>query len=427
MVSPVWHPFTQHAIAPDPIAVERAEGAYLYTEDGQRIIDAISSWWVITHGHGHPEIVRAVQEQAGKLDQVIFAGFTHEPAEMLAERLIDLSEGAFDHVFYSDSGSTAVEVALKMAIGYWEHNGQPRHKIIAFEGGYHGDTFGTMSAGGRSVYNKLYEPFLFDVEHIPVPVRGKEADALTRLEDVLKANRDQVAAFIFEPLVLGAGGMVMYSAETLKAMVDLARAYDVLLIADEVMTGFGRTGSLFASQQAGFMPDIMCLSKGLSGGFLPLGATLCHGRIYDAFYHQDKAKMFFHSSSFTGNPLACAAANASLQIWQDEPVQARIEGIRKLHSDAIAEFEARGDVTNIRQCGTILAMDVVVSQDGYLSDIQPKLYDLFLSRKVLLRPLGNTVYILPPYCITEEDLREIYDSIHFALDSVRYEGQQRAV
>lgn len=415
--SPVWHPFTQHAIAPAPIFVERSKGTLLYTNDGREIVDAISSWWVINHGHSHPDIVAAVQKQAQTLDQVIFAGFTHAPAEELAAGLLELSEGAFDHVFYSDSGSTAVEVALKMAIGYWEHTNRPRRKVIAFEDGYHGDTFGTMSAGGRSVYNKIYEPFLFDVDHIPVPVAGREAETLEKLEHLLKTYKDDVAAFVFEPLVLGAGGMIFYSADILRQMVEMCRAHDVLLIADEVMTGFGRTGTVFACEQAGFMPDIICLSKGLTGGFLPLGATLCTSEIYQAFYHKDKAKMFFHSSSFTGNPMACAAANAALKIWKDEPVTERIENLALSHDAAANRFVARNDIENVRQQGTILAMDIKVEgRAGYLSDIQPKLYDSFLSQHVLLRPLGNTVYILPPYCITKEELERTYDAIDFALD-----------
>lgn len=421
--SPIWHPFTQHAIAPDSIHIDRASGAYLLSGD-RKIIDAISSWWVITHGHCHPHIVEAVQKQAAQCDQVIFAGFTHQPAEELAERLMKITGGAFDHVFYSDSGSTAVEVAMKMAIGYWTHNDKPRRKILALEDGYHGDTFGAMSAGGRSVYNALYDPYLFEVDHIPVPTIGNESKALQALEDYLKANKDNVAAFIFEPLLLGAGGMITYNPDALKQMVDLCRAHDVLLIADEIMTGFGRTGTLFACEQAGFMPDIMCVSKGLTGGFIGLGATLCSERIYRAFYHKDKAKMFFHSSSFTGNPLACAAANASLEIWENEPVRERIKSIENAHSGFVNNtLSARNDIENIRQIGTVVAFDVRVdSAQGYLSEIQPKLYDSFLSQNVLLRPLGNSVYILPPYCVTQQDLDLVYDAIGFALDSIGHEG-----
>jgi len=434
--SPIWHPFTQHAINPDSIHVDRAAGAYLFArniENGmpkgeRRIIDAISSWWVISHGHCHPHITHAVQEQAARLDQVIFAGFTHEPAENLAQRLIKATNNAFDHVFFSDSGATSVEVALKMAIGYWSHIGKPRQKIIAFEDGYHGDTFGSMSTGGKAIYNKLYEPYLFEVEHIPVTTAGNEATALERLESFLNNNKDNVAAFVFEPLLLGAGGMKIYSPDTLKTMVDMCRAHDVLLIADEVMTGFGRTGTMFACEQANFMPDIMCLSKGLTGGFLPMGATLCTDAIYKAFYHKDRAKMFFHSSSFMGNALSCAAANASLDIWDKEPVMERIDEIAKSHAHAACSFSKRDDIVNIRQKGTMFALDVAVDDgDGYLSQVQPKLYDLFLSRNILLRPLGNSVYILPPYCITQQDLDEIYDSINFALDSLKNERYKRAV
>lgn len=425
--SPLWHPYTQHAINPDFIHIDRAAGAYLFARnevDGlprgeRRIIDAISSWWVITHGHCHPDIIHAVQNQAGALDQVIFAGFTHEPAEILAENLIAVTGDRLEHVFLSDSGSTAVEVALKMAIGYWEHSGRPRRKIIALEGGYHGDTFGTMSVGGRSVYHKLYAPYMFEVEHIPFPVTGCEAETFAALEKLLDDNKDDVAAFVFEPLLQAAGGMRIYSSDVLKTMADMCRAHDVLLIADEVMTGFGRTGTMFACQQADFVPDLMCMSKGLTGGFLPLGATLCSKAIYNAFYHKDKAKMFFHSSSFMGNPLSCAAANASLRIWKDEAaVQDKIDNIAKAHAAAAVGFARRGDLTNIRQKGTMLAMDLVVEDGGYLSDIQPKLYESFLSQGVLLRPLGNTVYILPPYCVSEDDLDAIYSAVNVALDNV---------
>lgn len=424
--SPLWHPYTQHAISPDSIHIDRAAGAYLFARhdvDGfpkgeRRIIDAISSWWVITHGHCHPDIIHAVQQQAGALDQVIFAGFTHEPAEMLAENLMAVTGDRLEHVFLSDSGSTAVEVALKMAIGYWEHSGHQRRKIIALEGGYHGDTFGTMSIGGRSVYHKLYEPYMFEVEHIPFPKAGHEAKTFAALEALLNDNKDDIAAFVFEPLLQAAGGMRIYSPDVLKTMADMCRAHDVLLIADEVMTGFGRTGTMFACQQADFVPDLMCMSKGLTGGFLPLGATLCSKAIYNAFYHKDKAKMFFHSSSFMGNPLSCAAANASLRVWEEGDVLDKIDGIAKEHAHAAICFARRDDVTNIRQKGTMLAMDLVVEDGGYLSDIQPKLYESFLSQGVLLRPLGNTVYIMPPYCVSDDDLGAVYSAVNNALDNV---------
>ena len=425
--STIWHPYTQHGIMPDSIHIDHANGAYLHEKGGRRIIDAISSWWVITHGHCHPDIIKSVQAQTEKLDQVIFAGFTHDPAEKLAEKLVNITNQKYDHVFYSDSGSTAVEVALKMALGYWQNKGRPRRKIIAFEEGYHGDTFGGMSAGARSIYNRAYDPFLFEVEHIPPPRAGQEQASFDALEKILKDNKNDVACFIFEPLLQAAGGMKPYCPEGLKTLCDMCKKEDVFLIADEVMTGFGRTGTFLAHYQAGITPDIICMSKGLTAGFLPMGATLCTKEIYSAFYDTDKSKMFFHSSSFMGNAITCAAAVASLEIWENEPVQGRIETIAASHKIAIKALEARPDVENVRSLGTMMAFDVRVEESGYLSTIQPYLYDFFLSKNILLRPLGNTVYILPPYCISKKDLEEIYDTLHLALDSLRDERQQCAV
>ncbi len=408
----LWHPFTQHGLGRVEEHIDRAQGAYLYRKDGRRIIDAISSWWVITHGHCHPKIYSAVQEQAQNLDQVIFAGFTHQPAKDLAASLVRLTNHHYSHVFLSDSGSTAVEVALKMAIGYWGHVGEKRTKLIALEGAYHGDTFGTMATGERGVYNQAYEPFLFDVIHAPVPLPGVEDEALSRFEAILKEHGNETAAFVFEPLVQGAGGMRIYSAQMLKSMCDMAQRYGVLLIADEVMTGFGRTGTLFACEQAGVDPDLIAISKGLTAGFLPMGATLATQRIYDAFYDEDRSKMFFHSSSFTGNPIACAAANASLQIWQDEDVLGRIGGINRSHQLAAKDFTNLPGVKNIRICGTIIALDVSRGNaTGYLANIGQEFYEYALSRGLLLRALGSVIYVLPPYCVSPDDLKEIYDCI----------------
>jgi adenosylmethionine-8-amino-7-oxononanoate aminotransferase len=421
--SPLWHPFTQHAIAAPEIFVERAEGAYLYTKDKRKIIDGISSWWVNTHGHCHPKIVKAVQEQAATLEQVIFAGFTHEPAERLAEKLLRVAPQGLTRVFYSDSGSTAVEVALKMSVGYWQNKGTPRHKIVALEDGYHGDTFGAMAVGARSVFSASYEPLLFDVERLPFPRAGAEEKTVHAFETLLKKEAKTIAALILEPLLLGAGGMKMYSAATLKALHDLCQKYDVHLIADEVLTGWGRTGTRFACEQAGITPDILCTSKGLTGGFLPLGATLAREEIYQAFYDKDRRKTFFHSSSFTGNPLACAAACASITIWEEEPVQARIHSIAAFHKEALSRFAARSDVENARSLGTVAALDIKVKDEGYLAEIGPALYRFFLSRNVLLRPLGNTIYVLPPYCVSMDDLKTIYDTIEDALNT--YASPQR--
>ncbi|MGB4102254.1 MAG: adenosylmethionine--8-amino-7-oxononanoate transaminase [Alphaproteobacteria bacterium] len=416
--SPVWHPFTQHAVADPALLVARAAGAYLYTEDGRQIIDGIASWWVNTHGHCHPKIVAAVQQQAALLEQVVFAGFTHQPAEMLARELLALAGAPAARVFFSDSGSTAVEVALKMAIGFWAHRGQKRRRIVALDHGYHGDTFGTMAAGARSVFNRIYEPYLFEVTHLPFPAAGQEQVTLDALARMLEQTPHDLAALIVEPLVLGAGGMMMYKAAVLRDLAELCRRYDVLLIADEVMTGWGRTGTLFACEQAGVKPDLMCLSKGITGGFLPMGVTLATEAIYQAFYHTDRSRMFFHSSSYTGNPLACAAALAALEIWREEPVLERIATIAARHRAAAVRLGARDDVLNMRVLGTILAFEVRGTA-GYTSPLGALLYRHFLARNVLLRPLGNTVYVMPPYCIGGADLERIYDAIHDTLDNLR--------
>ncbi len=421
--SPLWHPFTQHKTFGPAIPIARAQGAYLYPENGPPLLDGISSWWVNTHGHCHPKIVQAVQAQAETLDQIIFAGFSHAPARDLATKLlarVRQSGGVkSDYVFLSDSGSTAVEVALKMAVGSFTHQGRPRTKILALEGGYHGDTFGAMSAGGRSVYNALYEPFLFDVHALPFPENEEGHHTIEALETYLQAHGHATAAFIFEPLIQGAGGMRLYAPALLKALCTLCEQYGIKLIADEVMTGFGRTGTFLACEQAGVAPDLLCLSKGLTGGFLPLGATLASTEIYQAFYHDDKARQFFHSSSFTGNPLSCSAALANLEIWDTEPVFDRIARIANTHKTALHHFSAHPHVENPRILGTILALDFKTPDAGYLSGMASQLYSFMLARGFLLRPLGNTVYILPPYCITTQELEGLYDSLEIFLDEHR--------
>jgi len=407
--SPVWHPFTQHALQGEVPLVERAEGAWLYTRDGQRILDAISSWWVVTHGHCHPHIVAAIQRQAERLDQVIFAGHTHEPGEELARRLVAITPPGLDHVFYTDSGSTCVEVALKMALGYWKNTGHPRTRILALEHAYHGDTIGTMSAGERGVFNAAYEPMLFEVQRIPAPLAGAEQTCLDALDKA--ASDPSVAAFIAEPLVLGAGGMLMYAPELLRNMKQVCERHGVLFIADEVMTGWGRTGTLFACEQAGIVPDIACYAKGITGGSLPLAVTLCHERIFQAHYSTDRRKTFFHSSSYTANPIACAAAVANLELWEREPVLERIAAIGAHHDRHLQTLRGDTRFANLRRTGTIAAMDLQVKDGGYLADIGPSLLQFFAGRRVLLRPLGNTLYILPPYCVTAADLDLIYDAI----------------
>ena len=412
----VWHPFTQHALRSGFPEIVRAEGAYLETAAGERIVDAISSWWVITHGHRHPRIVEAIRAQAETLDQVIFAEYTHAAAEQLAGELLSVAPAGLAHVFFSDSGSTSVEVALKMALGFWRHSGRPRHRIVVMEHSYHGDTIGTMSVGARGPFTQAYEPLLFDVARIPFPTPGLESATLHALDALCRAGG--VAALLVEPLVLGAGGMLMYGPEVLAQLRQICSARDVLFIADEVMTGWGRTGTMFACEQAGVSPDIACYSKGLTGGALPLAVTLCRHEIFAAHYAEDRRRTFFHSSSFTANPIACAAALANIGLWKTEPVRERIAALTQLQSRQLDVFRDDARFENVRQTGTITAMDLRVSDQGYLSDVGPRLHAYFQSAHVLLRPLGNTLYVMPPYCASRDDLNTVYTAIRAAVDTL---------
>lgn len=417
--SPVWHPFTQHGAVESFPVIARAEGSYLYDDGGRRIIDAISSWWVTTHGHCHPRIQAAIAEAAGGIDQIIFANFTHEAAEQLARELVEITPAGLDHVFFTDSGATSVEVALKMALGYWHNLGEPRHRIVTMEHGYHGDTAGAMSAGARSVFNAAYEPLLFEVDVIPFPEPGRAQQTLDALEALCVNDVRKPAAFIVEPLVLGAGGMRMYPASVLREMSEVCWRHDVLLIADEVMTGWGRTGEVFACDKAGITPDIACYGKGLTGGALPLAVTMCRARIFEAHLSPDRARMFFHSSSYTANPLACAAARANLAVWREEQVRERIFRLTEIQAAAVARMTALQGVESVRQTGTITAFDIRSEEPGYLNEIGPRLYSNCLDRGVLVRPLGSTVYVMPPYCTTAADLGQVYDAISAALEGAR--------
>lgn len=407
--SPVWHPFTQHGLEPPMKCIVSAEGAFLVDEDGKRLFDAISSWWVITHGHRHPAIMAAIRAATETFDQIIFAEFSHEPAETLAKGLIELAPAGLEHVFYSDSGSTSVEVALKMALGYFHNSGEKRDRVVVMEHGYHGDTIGTMSTGERGVFNAAYEPLLFGVDRLAFPGRGLEQETLDMFESFCRSGR--VAALLIEPLVLGAGGMKIYGAEVLAGLKQIAERYDCLLIADEVMTGWGRTGTIFACEHAGISPDILCTSKGLTGGSLPLAATLCSGDIFNAHFSTDRRKTFFHSSSYTANPIACAAAVANLQVWRDEPVEQRIGQLGQMLGDNLERFADDGRFANIRQAGTIAALDLVVPTGGYLAEAGPRMRRLLRARGLVLRPLGNVLYLMPPYCTTAQDLTDAFDAI----------------
>lgn len=423
MTSPVWHPFTQHGLNEPIPHVVRAEGATLHLADGSTLIDAISSWWVTTHGHCHPRIAAAIAQQASQLDQLIFAAYTHAPAEEVARGLIAIAPRAegqpeLKHVFYSDSGSTAVEVALKMALGYW-HNlaldglGEARSRILVLEHSYHGDTIGAMSIGERGVYNAAWQPLLFDVGTIPFPTSGQEQACLDALE---AACADKPAAFIVEPLLLGAGGMLLYSPDLLRQMAAICRRHGVLFIADEVMTGWGRTGTLFACEQAGIVPDIMAVAKGITGGAIPLAATLATAPIFDAHYSTDRARLFYHSSSYTANAIACAAAAANLAIWREEDVLGRIAQLSAGIATRLGTLATHPAFANARQLGTIAAIDLIAADAGYLSDLAPRLRAFFLERGLLLRPLGNTIYLMPPYCLDTDQLDRLFAALAEAGD-----------
>ncbi|KPH60637.1 MULTISPECIES: adenosylmethionine--8-amino-7-oxononanoate transaminase [Novosphingobium] len=416
MTSSVWHPFTQHGLGEPVPLVTHAEGALLHTADGKAVVDAVSSWWVTTHGHSHPRIRAAIAEQAQKLDQIIFAGWTHEPAEQVAAGLREIMPESLTRVFFSDSGSTSVEVALKMALGYWHWRGENRHRIVVMENSYHGDTIGAMSVGERGVFNQPYEPLLFGVGRIPFPAAGAEQQTLDALEALCR--QPDTAALIVEPLILGAGGMLVYGPETLAAMRDICARHGVLFIADEVMTAWGRTGTLLACEQAGIVPDILCLSKGLTGGAVPLAVTMASEPIFEAHYSADRARMFFHSSSYTANPIACAAAAANLAIWREEPVRERIAALAEKQAGWIAKLGQFCHFDNPRTIGTIAALDLrTAGTSGYMSDLAPRLMAFFRERDVLLRPLGNTVYVMPPYCITDDQLAHVWDAIGEAVIS----------
>lgn len=412
--SPVWHPFTQHGLEEPIPLVTHAQGATIHTADGRRVIDGISSWWVTTHGHCHPRIMAAIRAQTERLDQLIFAGWTHEPAETLARELVRIMPRPLDHVFFSDSGSTSVEVALKMALGFFANRGEPRHRILVMEHSYHGDTIGAMSVGARGVFNRAYAPLLFDVGTLPFPDAGHEQACLDALEAA--CAKGDAAALIVEPLVLGSGGMLIYRPQVLAEMRAICARHGVLFIADEVMTAWGRTGTLLACEQADVVPDILCLSKGLTGGSLPLAVTMATPEIFAVHYSTDRSLQFFHSSSYTANPIACAAANANLEIWRDEPVMDRIATLAQRQANGLDRLAEHPRIANPRQLGTIIALDVTGAGDGYMSELGPALKAAFLKRDLLLRPLGNTVYVMPPYCIDEADLGALHSGIAEAID-----------
>ena len=415
----VWHPFTQHQIEPISIPITHGKGIYLYDAAGNSYIDAISSWWVNIHGHAHPYLAEKIYEQALKLEQVIFAGFTHEPAVQLSERLLGHLPANFQKVFFSDNGSTAVEVAIKMALQYFHNQGRTqKRKILAFEDAYHGDTFGAMSLGAPSAFNAPFQDMLFEVEFLPSPCDPEACIAAMRAK---MQEPNDYAAFIFEPLIQGAGGMKMYAPETLDTLISMAQEHQLLCIADEIMTGFGRTGKWFAMDYLTHKPDIACFSKGLTGGMMAMGITTCSNTLFDAFLSEDRKKTLFHSHSFTANPMACAVALASMDLMEKAETWENIERIKSSYFTWKSKMQGHEIITNVRIQGSIIAFELSVGEsNGYMHSIRDRAYQYFIKKGVLMRPLGNTLYILPPYCISNEELERIYAEIeNFAATLIR--------
>ncbi|MCI5059307.1 MAG: adenosylmethionine--8-amino-7-oxononanoate transaminase [Flavobacteriales bacterium] len=408
----IWHPYTQMKLNKELIPIIKGEREFLIRENGDRIIDAISSWWVNIHGHANPIIAKAIADQAKELEQVIFAGFTHEPAVRLAEALLDILPSSHSKIFYSDNGSTAVEVAIKLALQYFKNDNKPKNKLLAIEGAYHGDTFGAMSVSARGAFNEAFHHHLFDVDYLPFPEEGKEELCYEALRKSLREG--SIAGFIYEPLVQGAAGMRMYKPEVLEKMLEICQEFEVITIADEVMTGFGRTGKNFASEYVSrFEPDIICMSKGITGGFMPLGTTSCKEFIYERFYSDDKSKTFYHGHSFTANSLSCAASIASISILKDSKTQQYLKDIAQFHETFKPDLQNFDFVQNVKSTGTILSFEFVpdASATSYFNKNRNEIYEFFMQRNILIRPLGNVIYLIPPYCISGESLKTIKSAI----------------
>ena len=413
----LWHPYTQMKGMALPVPVVKASGAILHTEDGREIIDAVASWWVNPHGHGHPHLAESIKQQVLKVDHVIFAGFTHHSAVDLGEKLLAIENNHHSRVFYADNGSTSVEVALKMSLQKFHNQGVKKTVFIAFEDAFHGDTFGAMAVSGEGVFTHAFADMLMEVIRIPVPVPGREQESIDALTDALE--RSDVAGFIFEPLLLGAAGMIMYEANVLDKLIALCKNKGVMTIADEVMTGFGRTGKMFACDHLQNKPDIACYSKCLTGGILPMSVTTCTDEIYQTFYDDDPYKTFMHGHSFTANSVGCAAAIASLELFEKENTLDSIAQIGAQHQAFAKEVREHVRVAEVRTLGVVMALEIQTEEEtSYLNPLRDRLYDFFMERDVLLRPLGNVIYILPPYCITRDQLQKIYSSIKEMLDTL---------
>ena len=404
----LWHPLTQHKTAAEPLAIVKAKAALLWDENGNEYIDGIASWYTAMYGHCNEYITSVMAAQMEKLDFVMFSGFTHEPAVQLSERLIKILPKNQEKIFFNDNGSTAVEAAIKMALQYYHNKGEKRDTLIAFENGFHGDTFGAMSASGLSSYNGPFQDFLIKVERIPVPQEATIDKVLSMLENI--ASKNKCAAFVFEPLVQGAAGMKFHSTKGLDRLIKKCQELNILCVADEIMTGFGKTGKNFASDYLENKPDIMCLSKALTAGMFPLSITSCSQKVFDTFLSDEVAKGFFHAHTFSAHPLGCAAAIAGLELLESEHILERRSFIAEAHKDFVLKIKNHSKVKEARTVGVILAVDLNMEMNRY-GKSRDKLYQFFMSRGVNLRPLGNTIYLLPPYVITNKQLEKIYKTI----------------
>lgn len=411
----VWHPLIQHKKKQGMLPIIKAKGCMLYDENGKSYLDAISSWYTAVYGHCHENLVQAIIEQAQQLDQIIFSGFTHQPAVELAEKLISVLPNKMSKIFYNDNGSTATEIGIKMALQFHHNQGAERDTLIAFEEGFHGDTFGAMSVSGLSVYNGAFEKHFIKVVRLPKPDGKNNQRVLEILEEYIKKHK--IAGFIYEPLIQGAAGMKTYDKTGLNEILKRCKANKIICIADEVMTGFGKTGTCFASEQIETQPDVMCLSKALTAGMIPMGATACQQYIYDAFYDDDVAKGLFHAHTYSGNPLACAVALEALNLYQSPHIQQQIQHISEANLQFKIQFENHLKIKAIRHIGIILALDLNLNIDRY-SNMRDKLYQFFMDKGIFLRPLGNTIYIVPPYIISRRQLSEVYKGLESVLEFV---------
>ncbi|WP_417352734.1 adenosylmethionine--8-amino-7-oxononanoate transaminase [Flavobacterium alkalisoli] len=413
----LWHPYTQHKTAAKPIGIVKGEGALLWDENGKQYIDAIASWWVNPYGHSNKFVADAIYRQLTSLEHVLFGGFTHEPVVSLSEKLVAILPDNQKKLFFSDNGSTAVEIAVKVALQYYYNKGEKRTKMLAFENAFHGDTFAAMAASGISFFTEAFKGSLVEVVRIPVPTAGNEEESLRQLTEM--AATGEYAGFIFEPLVQGAAGMVMYEPEALDKLISICRKYGVFTIADEVMTGFGKTGKYFACDYLNEKPDMMCLSKALTAGAIPMAITTFTQELFDGFYDDDVNKALFHGHTFTANPTGCAAALAGLELLQSDEMQENLVRINRMHHAFKEEIENHPRVANVRVLGVIVAFEIKrEGNEDYYGDFRNKLYDFFIENGVILRPVGNIIYILPPYVISNELLVNIYDTVKLAIEKI---------